>query len=125
MKPTDEELEENAGILSQAAIGIPVPRHEFHRAAALLRACKGRVKVKPLDWRATRFFGDDPVRFEGGPYVVECMGFSGKWKVVVQPADAQVKNGWGYPTFEAAKAAVQADYEARILAAIEQETGHD
>ena len=94
---------------------------ENQKTAAMLRACKGRVRVKPLEW-------------------AECN--TGNWKrghcftarsmVDFAPLAIHKKHdGWWlnkdchtYDTLEAAKAAAQADYEARILAALEPAPDH-
>jgi hypothetical protein len=132
MKPTDEELEQSASLLSKAAIGLPVPRHEFHRAAALLRACKGRVKVKPLEWR-DRVQKDRPIRFitesKCGRYqITEWLDGSGNVLCFSTPFGKPERlnsapHSAGGP--EPLKAAAQADHEARTLAATEQEIGHE
>ena len=74
------------------------------------------VRVKPLEWRET----NDGNRRKG-----EC--FSTRSPVSFAPIAAhKTHDGWWlnvdcktYPSLDAAKAAAQADYEARILAALE------
>ncbi len=68
------------------------------------------VRVKPLVWvngAAKDLYGDEyqVVLHEGGTYEIE---------------HPRLFNSWHrFPTIEAAKAAAQADYEARMLAALE------
>lgn len=78
------------------------------------------IKVKPLVWAhvpESFALGTNPydeAEGFGGSYVVECRadGRFDMWK-------PNLSNGDRFPDVEAAKAAAQADYEARILSAIE------
>lgn len=78
------------------------------------------IKVKPLVWAhvpESFSLGTNPydeAEGFGGAYVVECRadGRFDMWK-------PNLSNGDRFPDIEAAKAAAQADYEARILSAIE------
>ena len=96
-----------ATILNAVASGDLVPRAE-------LDAARGRVK--PLEWREV----NDGNRRKGEV-------FGTRSPVSFAPITAHKKHdGWWlsadcktYPTLEAAKAAAQADYAARILAALE------
>ena len=103
---TDDELEVMARKFEQD--------HWFD-AAAMLRACKGRVRVKPLVWMEC-----NTGNFKRG----HC--FTARSLVDFAPLAIHKKHdGWWlnkdchtYETLEAAKAAAQADYEARILSAL-------
>ena len=110
MKPTDEELE---------AMAVRLECDHWFDAAAMLRACKGRVRVKPLEWGegaddgifADRVWSADAYLIErrnnvDNAFDLHCDFWDGH-------------NARRYPTLEAAKAAAQADYEARILAALD------
>lgn len=88
------------------------------RDAAMRNEGRRRVKVKPLEWKEAT--GDD---YRKG----EC--FYARSIIDLTPISVtNSRNGWWlntnsetYPTIDAAKAAAQADYEARILAALEPE----
>ena len=124
--PTDDELETEAVRLEDGRVCSPAQNscrngYLMLKAAAMLRACKGRVRVKALEW-------------------AECN--TGNWKrghcftarsmVDFAPLAIHKKHdGWWlnkdchtYDTLEAAQAAAQADYEARILAALEPAPDH-
>ena len=82
------------------------------KAAAMLRAMKGRVRVKPLKWVDLHKDGsrydvtsDDPLGYSDSIHGLQ--------------DDTYHSRLGHFPTLEAAKAAAQADYEARILAALD------
>lgn len=111
--PTDDELEAMAVRLDK---GDPFGG-VMQQAAALLRACMGgAVKVKPLEWKEC-----NSGNFKKG----QC--FAARSMVDFAPIAIHKKaDGWWlsldcetHPTLEAAKAAAQADYERRILSALE------
>jgi len=55
MKPTDDELEAMAVKFSQAAeLSYFLSDDYYRQSAAMLRACKGWVRVKPLLWDQAR-----------------------------------------------------------------------
>lgn len=122
---TDAELDKlDAALASQIGDDVSVVfNHEslFKRsreAIATLRAelDAARGRVKPLEWREVK----------GGPWVAGEV-FGTRSPVSFAPITAHKKHdGWWlsadcktYPTLEAAKAAAQADYTARILATLE------
>lgn len=73
-----------------------------------------QVTVKPLEW----FEGDEPDEWKSGPYDVWCE--LGKYQVYYW----SIVMGEPHETAKAAKAAAQADYEARIRSALTV-TPHD
>jgi hypothetical protein len=98
---------------------VPMDEKDRRLAAALTRTAAleaqlaERVKVKPLEWHKS-----------------EIIGWNGDWHTV--PTSYSIRcadeNGWKWSGFggfgygrsdEAAKAAAQADYERRILSALE------
>jgi len=76
-------------------------------------AMAGAVKVKPLVW-----FEVEKSRY-GGKYTAD--GYTIRYIEGLWLLDfaGQSKAIWRFPTIEAAKAAAQADYDARILAALQ------
>jgi hypothetical protein len=90
-------------------------------AIAALPAVQPVVTVKPLVWRGR----DDACRAGAGDFgVYEIFDIYGEFKL------SRVMNGNGriigaFPTLEAAKAAAQADYAARILAALDVQPAPD
>ena len=115
--PTDDELEAMAKMLAFVAnrTGMTVEKCEqiTDDAAAMLRACKGRVRVKALEWVECK---DGTLHDPHCQYELETDG--GMWRVT-----KAVTGGGSYvadcDTLAAAKAAAQADYKARILAALD------
>ena len=132
--PSDDELEAMAVRLEDGRVCSPAQNscrngYWMLGAAAMLRACKGRVRVKPLEWcpvkREEALCHDHWVApalggayhmapdedSAAGAWVLQwtichedfCMAYGGAISVHTDP--------------EAAKAAAQADYERRILAA--------
>jgi hypothetical protein len=76
------------------------------------------VKVKPLEWVAADEDEEDYVSAfsEIGAYSIERLS-AGSWELTAElPSGGECS--W-YVTIEAAKAAAQADYERRILSALE------
>ena len=115
-RPTDDELEEAAVNFSQAAeLSCFLSNDEYRKAAAMLRACKGRARVKLLEWTA---YGDccwiTPAPLFGS-FRVEHYG-NEKWQALwsVPGYCASFVNG-DFATADDAKAAI----EARILAALD------
>ena len=130
MKPTDEELEAMAVRLEDGRVCSPAQNscrngYWMLGAAAMLRACKGRVRVKPLVWhradlsawgeyanagllryRMTWTYRDDPEVW----FTMKC---EHDGKVLYQGGSE-----------EAAIAAANADCSARILAALEPTPDH-
>jgi hypothetical protein len=104
-----------------------------HEAAALLRECAGAgLRVKPLEWvdcqpddifgitsRAACVF---PGNFN--EYVIFDDAASSDGSIVDDGGLFWFEGGSCFPTLEAAKAAAQADYERRILAALEPAPGY-
>ena len=105
-RPTDDELEAMANDLVW-----------FPSAAAMLRACKGRFRVKALSWgRAEKSGMNLQADCPFGRYYIALRGEHGWmwWRPASDPSHMGIE-----PSEEAAKAAAQADYEARILAALD------
>ena len=128
--PTDEELIARA---KQVIEGNDKPTVILSRdeAAAMLRACKGRVRVKALEW-LDRNNKERPVRFitnsKCGFYqITEWLDGSGHVMCFLTPF-ARPQRVWDAPTCAGGagplKAAAQADYEARILSALEPAPDH-
>ncbi len=83
---------------------------------AVLRALKASgIRVKPLEWVETQ---SEIPHHAWATWT----GF-GRWTIVLRFKSMNDADYWlfsmGYPTLEAAKAAAQSDYEARIIAALE------
>ena len=127
--PTDDELEVMAVKLEQ--IGWR-PSGERDDAAAMLRACKGRVSVKALEWDKHPDAGYDPEcneHYGGGQNNLAGVN---EYNIFPHPCALGmfVLDVMGnrveddFPSVEAAKAAAQADYEARILAALDHAPGY-
>lgn len=79
----------------------------------------GPVRVKPLDWEDQ---GQGSYTWPLGlHYYVEVdhHGHGVTWYAACMIGNDDVWSEVGFPTLEAAKAAAQADYESRILSAIE------
>ena len=109
-RPADAELEAMAVRLDRKTKNLIEAHVQMEDAAAMLRAMKGRVRVKALEWRdsygvfrAETPFGD----YKIAGHVLHRLG---------NPAPQSV-----HDSLEAAKSAAQADYErrARILAALD------
>lgn len=104
----------------------PEPKHDGEAILEALqkiaeRLAGARVKVKALgDWR--RGYCDDEVTIEQVP-----TGFGSIYQVRIFEGtiwlDYPVREKEAFPTVEAAKAAAQADYERRILAALAEPAG--
>ena len=121
--PSDDELEAMAALLQNVSNdalynGLFGISRILAEAAAMLRACKGRVRVKSLEWLHCT---DGTLHDAHCQYETETDG--GYWRVI-----KGVTGGTSYlchtDTLEAAKAAAQADYEARIFAALEPAPDH-
>lgn len=80
------------------------------------------VKVKPLVWVACEFSGQPAFYADtefGAWMAVAYTGRNGNW-AHTDPCGNDSDDDWAW--VEDAQAAAQADYEARILAAIEEQT---
>ena len=107
-RPTDEELE---------AMAVELECDHWLDAAAMLRACKGRVRVRPLEWV-------DLYR-DGSRYEVSSGDPLGYTDSIHGLQDGTYHSHFGaFPTLEAAKTAAQADYERRVLAALKPAPDH-
>ena len=71
------------------------------------------VRVKPLEWRKCKVWGDTVFRADWYDIWARSDGRFG-----LEGAANGFTDFTAYPTLEAAKAAAQADYEARICAAL-------
>ena len=113
--PSDDELETMARFVEVCIRNGHHP--ELDEAAAMLRACKRRVRVKPLEWV-------DLYR-DGSRYEVSSDNPLGYTDSIHGLQDGTYHSQFGaFPTLESAKAAAQADYEARILAALDPAPDH-
>ena len=114
--PSDDKLEAMARFVEVCIRNGHHP--ELADAAEMLRACKGRVRVKPLEWFECK---DGTLHDPHCQYELETDG--GMWRVT-----KAVTGGGSYvsdcDTLAAAKAAAQADYERRILAALDPAPDH-
>jgi len=90
------------------------PKRSEPQMVADLAAVPAQVKVKPLVWGK---WGE--AKGGGAKYSTYESGNNGLWNCVCYPHEAEQYRLAHGVTIEAAKAAAQADYEARILAAIE------
>ena len=133
--PTGDELEAMAVRLEgqcncnidTSPCGAEDDCRENQKAAAMLRACKGRVRVKALEWEGDGFWSAGPhegwmeeanTPFGWG-YSIE-FGRDGNFMVCST-------FNWSQDGFEVpddAKAAAQADYERRILSDLEPAPDH-
>lgn len=76
------------------------------------------VTVKPLEWGETSYGNPEVTTIVGVYRINESM--AGGWSVVAGKLILKTSDGRvNFPTKDAAKAAAQADYEARILSAID------
>lgn len=79
------------------------------------------VRVKPLEWQDFDDYGAKASAFYQANYMISEWRGRGEFEVSLSYPGYQA--GFDgvrfHPTIEAAKAAAQADYEARILSAIE------
>ena len=87
-------------------------RDAWNRRADLAAVQPAHVLVKPLVWGA---FGKECVRAESPFGLYDVMWGFGRELAYLTHCGKM----WKHPTIEAAKAVAQADYEARILAALE------
>jgi len=71
------------------------------------------VRVKPLDWIWVHTNGGEVLDAVGFNVVYRIIPRAGTFSLCGSEVDGN------YPTLDAAKAAAQADYEARIMAALE------
>lgn len=96
--------------------GSPTAAHVLNLASDRINATlpAAQVTVKPLEW----FEGDEPDEWKSGPYDVWCE--LGKYQVYYW----SIVMGEPHETAKAAKAAAQADYDARIRSALTV-TPHD
>ena len=127
MHPTDDQLEATAQWLDDLPCCEDGPRETTERCiqcersvAEMLRACKGRARVKPLEWHGGS--GNYPRWHATGlafTAKIERHSWQGDYGLFI---DKFAKGA--HDTLEAAKAAAQADYEARILYALEHAPDH-
>ena len=104
MKPTDDELEAMAsGVLAQTSWGVPLDTEFAQKTAAMLRACKGRVKRLPR--------GDG----EGG--------WTLDMALLAEIRDEVYANEWDAPCAEVIEI-IALSVERRILAALEPAPDH-
>lgn len=101
---------------------------DCREAIRALPAQAPAVKVKPLVWEVTDWSSGDGVKGENdcgwaAGTTLNSWGYSIDWLGGEFEVDLDGKAKSRHPTLEAAKAAAQADYEARILAAIEPAQG--
>lgn len=85
-------------------------------------ALAGAVKVRPLVWKDGNFCGQQESYADtefGSFMVVACIGLGGRW-AYTDPSGDDSEDDW--VSAVAAKAAAQADYEARINASIQPDT---
>ena len=103
--------DENGGWVHWTDHEAEIARLTAERDAALA----GAVKVKPLVWFETQS--------EIPHHAWEAWTGFGRWVIFLRFQSMNAATYWifslGYPTLEAAQAAAQADYAARILAALE------
>ena len=100
MKPTDDEMEAiAAGVLAQTSWGVPLDAEFAQKTAAMLRACKGRVRVKPLVWEQAR----DGAGWHPQLTIAYCPIFEKRF----------------YAEHPGKQAKIEAAREARVLAALE------
>ena len=122
--PTDAELEAMAVRLDRKTPNMIEAHAQMEEAASMLRAMKGRVRVKPLEWRS---IGRDRVaKTMIGEYVVsldvfQVGGTAYLWVAGQVDGDDHHSE---HKNMQAAKAAAQADYAARILAALDPAPDH-
>ena len=122
--PTDDELEAMAARLEDGRVCSPAQNscrngYLMLEAAAMLRACKGRA-VKPLEWKWYRDPKDtSEARTQIGTWTVWEINGCGYCYGPKDTSGRQCEGG-----LEAAKAAAQADYEARVLSALEPAPAH-
>lgn len=102
----------------------PVPVASFHKHPGAEEWIPlDAVRVKPLEWEESegnfpsqRVWSFDALKWM---WIVQNDGGNFVWCEDVTPSWAPASNVRGvFPTLEAAKAAAQADYEARILSAL-------
>lgn len=111
---------ETADRLAEMTGGFDLRRDAIEAALAdaYRRGVESRPKVKPLEWVELR--NDYVAQPESGPvYVIE--RFYDEWDLLIdgchtKPYVAGIRETY---KLEAAKAAAQADYEARILSALD------
>jgi hypothetical protein len=118
----DDELIRRGDVIREVNMHVAASRHvtlanKTIAAIAALPAVQPVVKVKPLVWV------ENPDVGEGG--------FLGGSDANIGPTYHAMQDGWSYhrsmfwrqaDTIESAKAAAQADYDARILAALDVQT---
>ena len=111
-RPTDDELEAMAARLDRKTHNMIEGHAQMEEAAAMLRACMGRVRVKPYKRHGSMYDYRIYDVHQGNKYGI-CSAFleRDQWGSRVQVAKCV--------SLEDAKAAAQADYEARILSTLE------
>ena len=111
-RPTDDELEAMAARLDHGFDTLSEAEGVMDDAAAMLRACKGRVRVKPLEWEYHPA-GTIAAPPTGHAYIIDTR-MKGRY-YSVKGFNPQRQ----FDSLDEAKAAAQADYEARILSALD------
>jgi hypothetical protein len=116
---SDDEMIRRGDVLAAVLASAPNADAYAYSAIAALPAAKLAVKVRPLVWRGDADFWMAPAPLFGR-IRVEPYGRDGTFTVSwsVPGYSDWFINGAEYPTPEAAKAAAQAHYDARILAAL-------
>jgi len=102
--PTDDELEAMAAKLDRNGPSHVDADIWMSEAAAMLRACKGRVRVKPLEWEQAR----DGAGWHPQLTIAYCPVFEKRY----------------YAEHPEKQAKIDASREARILAALEPAPDH-
>ena len=121
MKPTDDELEAMAVRLeAEVNIGSGTVTPLRVQAAAMLRACKGRVRVKPLEWYG-KPEGQDQRIGRCGDIAYSVRFDMGSWGYTRSGKSGLTVGYKGGPLFKDEADAINGadvDHEFRILAAI-------
>ena len=126
MKPTDEELEAMAARLEDGGVCSPAQNscrngYLMLEAAAMLRACKGRVRVKPLEWYG-KPEGQDQRIGRCGDIAYSVRFAMGSWGYTRSGKSGLTVGYKGGPRFKDEADAINGadvDHEFRILAALE------
>lgn len=112
--------------LMAADTELSVPYREAAQWALERLAEPPAVTVKPLVWDDFHGRGAKAQAWNDANYMIQKWN-DGRWEISASyPGYSTFIEGADrfYPTLEAAKSAAQADYAARILAAIDARTGH-
>lgn len=112
--PTDDELEAMAKFVEHKSVLLLSMANDI---SAMLRACKGRVRVKPLEW-AYHPAGKIAAPPTGHAYIIDARTKGRCYSIKGFNPERQ------FDSLDEAKSAAQADYERRILAALEPAPDH-